>query len=333
MPGEPEKAEMTALIAWLGMRKKTNNPAVLFLGARAGGLFRSRAFYETLKPFSKRTLNDLAPAEQFGECYRLLSQGQFSESDRNSILTDSLRNIMLTDADISLAEMVKNKLFDVIISTNVDDLLEEAFAQVEMREIFDYDVFIPERTPSEESFSHERRLSCKIIKSFGALSSRKYSITERGVYLDDNPKLRNLLETHLARDVLVVGLDPVWDEEMVRMFPTHGETIWFVSEEEWSPPHPILHMARVRQIKYLAGSEGSYESFWKAAHWHLHEEMPMGFQLTQSINRQLQTLSREVQLLKKAHQDIHNDVKVLLAMFQAIREEQSGESDKRQKLE
>jgi hypothetical protein len=314
-------------------RKKTNNPAVLFLGARAGGLFRSQAFYEILKPFSKLTLNDLLPIEQFGECYRLLSQRQFSESDRDSILANSLRNITLTDADICLAEMVKNKLFDVIISTNVDDLLEEAFAQVEMREFFDYDVFIPERTHSEESSHHERTHFCKIIKSFGTLSSRRYSIVGRGAYLDNNPSLKTLLETHLARDVLVFGLDHVWDEEMMRIFPSHGETIWFVNEGEWTPPHAVSHIARARQIKYLAGSEGNYESFWKAAHWHLHEGMPISFRLAHNIVRQLQTLSRDIQSLKKEHQDIHNDLKILLAMFQALREEQLATYDKTQDLE
>lgn len=333
MPEEAEKAEMAALIVWLGMRKKTNNPAVLLLGARAGGLFRSRTFYEILRPFSKFTFNDLLQTQQFGECYHLLSQRQFSESDRDSILADALRNITLTDTDICLAEIVKNKLFNIVISTNLDDLLEEACAQVEMREFFDYEVFIPEHTHSEENAALQRALFCQIIRAFGTLSSRRYSVIERGAYLDRNLKLKNLLEGHLARDVLAVGFDPVWDEEIMRMFPSHGGTIWFVNEEEWAPSHAILHLARARQIKYLVGNEGSYENFWKAVYWHLHENMPFNFRLAQDIIRQLQVLSHDMQFLKENQQNIRNDLKEILTAFQTTREEHLSTCNKQQKSE
>jgi hypothetical protein len=330
MPGEAEKAEITTLVNWLGMRKKTNNPAVLFLGARAGGLFRSQELYNILRPFSKRTLSELSQGHQFEECYKVLSQGQFSERELDSILTRSLHDITFTDADVCLAEMVKQRLFDVIISSNIDDLLEDSFAQVEMRELFDYDVFIPERTASEEGSYHERVLPCKVIKAFGALSSKKYRILERGAYLDSNQNLKSRLETYLARDVLVVGLDPTWDEEILRMFPTQGDFLWLVGEEELMTNAAVSRIVRARQTKHMVGSE--YHEVWKALYWHLHGEMPINFQLIHSINLQLQTLNRDLQRLKKDTADIRNNLQKLLTLVETRHDEQVAH-DKSEDLE
>lgn len=326
MPGEAEKAEIATLVNWLGMRKKINNPAVLFLGARAGGLFRSQELYNILRPFSKRTLSELPRTHQFEECYKVLSQGQFSERELDSILTESLHDIAFTDADVCLAEMVKQGLFSIIISSNIDDLLEDSFAQVEMREPFDYDVFTPEHMNVEESPYHERIPPCKVIKVFGALSSKKYRILERGVHLDGNHNLKNRLEAYLARDVLVVGLDPTWDEEILRMFPTQGDFLWLVGEEELITHTTISRIVRTRQTKHLVGSE--HHEIWKAIYWHLHGEMPINFQLIRSINLQLQTLNRDLQLLKKDMTDMRSDLQKLLTQVQMMRDEQAGHNQR-----
>ncbi|GHO96599.1 hypothetical protein KSF_066470 [Reticulibacter mediterranei] len=326
MMPEPEKVEITALVTWLGMRKKIKNPAVLFLGARAGGLFRSQELCDILQPFSKRTLHELSQSHRFEECYKVLSQRQFSERELDSILTQSLQHITHTDADVCIADMVKQGIFDVIISSNIDDLIEDSFVQVEMRELFDYDVFIPEHMTPEGSIYHERPLPCKVIKAFGALSSKKYCIIERGAYLDSSQNLKNLLETYLTQDVLAVGLDPTWDEEILRMFPTQGGVFWLVGEEELMNRAVFARIVRARQAKYLVDSE--QHEIWKAIYWHLHGGMPINFQLIHNIDRQLQAISRDMQLLKRDTQDIRKDVQELHILFQRLYERQLTGHDK-----
>lgn len=74
------------------MRKRNNHRTALLLGSRTGLLFRSEHFYETLQKFSHRSFHNLSRAEQFGECYNILTKTQFSERDIHSLLRMSLQN-------------------------------------------------------------------------------------------------------------------------------------------------------------------------------------------------------------------------------------------------
>ena len=83
-----------------------------------------------------------------------------------------------------------------------------------MRELYDFEVLIPERTVARADTMPARM----VIKVFGDIYSRVYNVTNRDFYLDSLPDLKSLLERHLARDVLVIGFDPVWDAEILRVF-------------------------------------------------------------------------------------------------------------------
>ena len=64
----PLEASITDVARWLERRRIAGESTVLFLGAKAGGLFRSKPLYSTVQYFSPRTFNDLSRIEQFGEC-------------------------------------------------------------------------------------------------------------------------------------------------------------------------------------------------------------------------------------------------------------------------
>src|SRR2546422_3487835 len=145
MAREASRSDAPEIATLLEFRKKHNQRTVLFLGSRAGGLFRSQQFYDTMWQFSKRDFAELSRFEQFSECYKILQEERFSERDRFSILSSSLRGVGTIDADVCLAELVKDGVFDVVISTNIDDLAEQAFIQVGMRELEDFQVLIPRR--------------------------------------------------------------------------------------------------------------------------------------------------------------------------------------------
>ena len=75
----------------LKMKKNNNQSMVLFLGSRAGALFRSQPFYEFMKPYSTRSFGKLSDQERFVECYKLLQQERFGDRDIHNILMQSLR--------------------------------------------------------------------------------------------------------------------------------------------------------------------------------------------------------------------------------------------------
>jgi len=95
MPGEPVQVTMTQIAERLKTWKRNNNSVVLFLGSRAGGLFRSPDFHNTMLPFSNRNLNNLSPAERFAE---------FAE-----VLTGSSMKMNLSRVLLSLVHCVEDK--------------------------------------------------------------------------------------------------------------------------------------------------------------------------------------------------------------------------------
>ena len=72
MPANIVRVEITDIAHMLKIRKKNNQGMVLFLGARAGSLFYSQAFYEMLKGYSTSNFDVRSSAEQFAECYKVL---------------------------------------------------------------------------------------------------------------------------------------------------------------------------------------------------------------------------------------------------------------------
>src|SRR6266566_8954815 len=116
MPEDAIKSDVVTIAQRLKMRKANNHPTTLFLGARAGGLFRSEHFYETLGGFSSRDFNKLTHEEQFKECYNILEAVHLSETELDNLLKTSLQNLDTIEADICLAELVKDGIFHIVIS-------------------------------------------------------------------------------------------------------------------------------------------------------------------------------------------------------------------------
>lgn len=264
MPGEPVKSNIVEIAQLLKLREKISHPTVLFLGSRAGGLFRSLAFIDTIQPAPEPNAIALPHQEQFAELYQFLQKVGFGKGELHSFLTDCLRKVALTEADMGLAALIKLGLFNVIISTNIDDLLEQALNKVGMRKPFDFEIVLPDQSQNLETRFTKKLLPYQIIKSFGDHAAYSYRIVKRTGYLDSIPQLRRLLEDTLIKDILVVGLDANWDEEIVRAFRPQADSLWFVHEENLLEHPHVSHIFQGRQqVRYITGQEGSYETFFK----------------------------------------------------------------------
>jgi len=320
---DPTRTNILEVATMLETRRKTNKRTTLVLGARAGGFFRSKELLDILRSFSLRDFTHLTPLEQFAECYQVLNQrGQFSENDLDGILRQALNEVFLSGTDLCLAELIKENIFDMIISTNIDDLLERALEQVELKDRKDFDVIIPGHKATIYIDYSEKSFPYRIIKAFGDLSSKVYNIVERRkqltLPLGDTGTLKALLERTLARDILVIGLDPTWDEEILAAFParSNATSYWYVNEQE---PAQNLLLQRTWQggpMRFIAGEDGNYEYFIKALHWHLCKEQPGNYKLSSQITNQLSTISSELIKLQKQYSELSQLVRHLISSLE-----------------
>ena len=272
--------QVTDIARWLQNSKDAGRSTLLFLGARTGGLFRSKTLYGTVQYFSSRAFNNMSRIEQFAECCRILLEEDLSRSEIDTILTASLQGLQITETDVSLAELVKRGFFETIISTNIDDLLTKAFVQVGMEEFNDFQVFNPRQSSVENIESPQQRQFCRLIKVFGDLASGEYYI-RNDFYLEKQKRLKAYLESTLKNDVLMLGYDPFWDRAIDAIFPLEGQELWYVNEDE--KKEPFLRLLRNRRGKYIVGGEGNYDHFIQALHWHLVGERPLSDQFLEKL--------------------------------------------------
>jgi hypothetical protein len=249
----------------LKTRHSLGHGTVLVLGSQTGGLFRSPFLYETLQPFSNQNLSPSSPHERFAEAYRVLlsPHNHFSDLDRDAILNNSLRRIEPDEADLSLARLVTFGLFDLIITTNVDSVLEDALTCVGLREPYDFEIFTAGSERDKNPVNSMRKVQCQILKVFGDLSARHYTM-RRGGYFSHFRGLRTFLEEVLSRDILAIGLDPLWDIEFTGVFPLHGDVCWFLNERTPDEVEQITQIGNARFSLFLTGTNAAYHTFFPA---------------------------------------------------------------------
>lgn len=286
----------------LKFRKERNDHTVLLLGARAGALFRSEHFYESLQQFSNRGFSGLSRLEQFAECYSILTKASFSENDIHGTLRVSLQDLELSIAEQCLAEFVKHEYFDEIISTNVDGFLEQALIQAEMKEGYSFE------TVKAGNFANSSLNLPRIIKVFGDFLSLDYTISNRRAYLSKHG-LDVFLQSILAKDVLMIGIDPIWDDAMIRLIPGNAGSIWFINEEDLTEHSFIASILHARQTSYISGKEGSFDNFVRTLHEQLYGGVPINQQLVRNITKQLYDMTRQLQILQDEHKLILSEIK------------------------
>jgi nucleoside phosphorylase len=295
MPGKILRAEAADIARILKTKEKLNQSMVLLLGSRIGSLFYNDDFYNMMKEFSTRNFDFISREEQFAECYKILQKGRFTESDIHKILTASLQDTAISEADICLAEIIEQGPFDIIVSTNIDNSLENILKEIGLREQHDFKVFIPKQATLQNIPLLNKQLSRQVIKVFGDLDSRTYIVTGRESYFGTAQDVKSLLENILARDVLAVGCDPVWDAEICKLVMAQKSPLWFVTEEVITAEHPFFFLTEhERQIRYITGKTGSSERFFKNLYFKLHGHMP---------NYHPKEVANEARLLPKSSHD------------------------------
>jgi hypothetical protein len=312
-------ADIKELANLLRLRRSTGNRTVLLLGSRVGGLFRSELFYEHLERFSNRDFGGMSRFEQFSECYALLTASKrFGESDIHGICRIALQDVAVTDADIYLAELIKKGFFEEVVSTNIDGVMERALSQVGMTEGKDFDVYTTHREKLRE-----KSISCRITKVSGDFVSRDYTIiNKRLLHNEHNQKLEAFLKPILERDLLVVGIDPVWDEEILNTIPTQAETMWFVSEEDLAHQPRISSILRGRSATIVSEKAGRFDNFMQTLYENIYGDASSAYKSrpdtwnhlldnTEAMPylNQLHDILEKLQILQRENQQILSEIR------------------------
>src|SRR5579859_112480 len=192
---------------WLERRRRNNQQTILLLGCRAGALYRSLPFYNYCEQYTAQKLQTYSPIWSFRECYKVLLQQQLGERELHTLLQDAFRHVrnLLGEGDGCFAEIVRRGYFREIISTNIDDIVEQALFHVGLIEDTDLEVLIQ----GKQFLSKERKLPYRLTKVFGDWFSREYAIYNRESHITDNDELNQYLRSTLHGDVLAIGIDPL----------------------------------------------------------------------------------------------------------------------------
>lgn len=294
----------------LKIRVYTKKP-ILFLGSRAGGLFKNPELYQTLGQFSLRTFGELNDFEKFAECYRQLNKpGYFSETDIDGFLKTALRGISVTYADIFIADLLKQKVFEVIITTCIDDVLEQALNRIGQRELFDFSI----RTPKPDSIQDQvmqlepqNNEAVIIWKIFGDITSLSYNVNNRVAQVNRQEDLKKVFEETKSRDLLMVGFDPVWDVDIVpALFPRQGHAyaLWFVNDQPPAEMPQISRYLNSSHAKYISGAEGNHRNFFQELHFQITGNIPALYHIEPEFLREFSQMKNELELLRREVQRV-----------------------------
>lgn len=263
----PSSVHVIDVARWLKRRKDSNHNTVLFLGARAGGLFRGKYLYSTAQYFSPRTFDNMSRVEQFDECYRVLHDEDFTRGDIHNIFITSLQGLAVSEADIALAQLVGAGYFDVIISTNIDDLLTRALTRIGLKETQDFHTFIPQKGFIDDLDHFHSNSSSLLVKALGDLDIGEYNLIRQDLYFETHGRLKKFLIETMQHPMLMLGYDPFWDRTINAVLSPSGQELWYVDEGQIEPH--MLRILQSRSGKYILGGEGNYERFVQELHWHL----------------------------------------------------------------
>ena len=130
-----------------------------------------------------------------------------------------------------LAELAKIGYFDVILSTNFDFLLENAFFVVGLK-TEDVEVLVNGRESEDYILKAlERRTPrIKLLKLHGDLKTRNMAFTPKEIF-EFGQKVENVLVKYLNGDVLIIGHE-MRDDDINRCIRGDGGALWYVHPEE-----------------------------------------------------------------------------------------------------
>jgi len=159
-----------------------------------------------------------------------------------------------------LAELVKVGYFEVILSTNFDFLLENAFTEVGLK-AEDVEVLVNGRESEDYILKAlERRTPhIKLLKLHGDLKARNMAFTPKEIF-EFSQKVERVLAKYLNGDVIIIGHE-MRDDDINRCIRKDGGAIWYVHPEEPEVDSFIWRAMQVRPSTVISGEPAQFDDF------------------------------------------------------------------------
>jgi hypothetical protein len=159
-----------------------------------------------------------------------------------------------------LARLVKAGYFDVILSTNFDFLLENAFTEAGLK-AEDVEVLVNGRESEDYILKAlERRTPrIKLLKLHGDLKARNMAFTPKEIF-EFGQKVENVLAKYLNGDVVIIGHE-MRDDDINRCIRKEGGAIWYVHPEEPTVESFIWRAMQVRPSTVISGEPAQFDNF------------------------------------------------------------------------
>jgi hypothetical protein len=159
-----------------------------------------------------------------------------------------------------LAKLVKAGYFDVILSTNFDFLLENAFTEVGLK-AEDVEVLVNGR--ESEAYilkALERRTPrIKLLKLHGDLKARNMAFTPEEIF-EFSQKVERVLAKYLNGDVVIIGHE-MRDDDINRCIRKDGGAIWYIHPEKPEVDSFIWRAMQVRPSRAISGEPAQFDRF------------------------------------------------------------------------
>lgn len=177
---------------------------------------------------------------------------------------------------LCLAELIKERYFNIILTTNFDIFLEMALQS------FDDVIYPRDFAILINGFHYEERLleslkrfqrpDVKILKLHGDLYARIFQYCPDEIF-EFTEKLQKFIEECLEDDVIIVG-HRMQDDDLNRCFHRKGGEVWYVNPNEPATESPADNLKKVRQEKFkgLSGMAGYFDRFFARLHYYLLPE-------------------------------------------------------------
>jgi len=169
-----------------------------------------------------------------------------------------------------LAELAKDGYFDVILSTNFDFLLENAFTEVGLK-AEDVEVLVNGRESEDYILKAlERRTPrIKLLKLHGDLKARNMAFTPKEIF-EFGQKVERVLAKYLNGDVVIIGHE-MRDDDINRCVRKDGGAIWYIHSEEPAVDSFIWRAMQVRPSTAISGEPAQFDNFCEMLYKELTE--------------------------------------------------------------
>ena len=194
-----------------------------------------------------------------------------SATERRVLLASPLEGLSLTAGYRCLAQLIQASYFDLVLTLNVDDALDQALHILPADE---YRVFTHGEVPSTEiaaalGRTHPR---VKAVKLRGDINAYKLPLTSEG-QLEFPKGLEEAVERLLSYDTILVG-DIPYDTDIQRCIRQGEGALWVAVPEEPRPGSFLYNATQSRPGEVISGPKAEFVSFFSTLAHELGMEGP-----------------------------------------------------------